>query len=109
MRREIDILLRAHFRGCLIVNQESHALLDEDELFTAHRSNLYQSECDLSLPDRPTEWSGPFPGCMQLGGAMHGSNYHMLGLTAHFAIFHAADSRVSYLGVELVGPGIPVN
>src|SRR4051794_3021063 len=93
MRKEIDILQRALSKGFLVVNKESHVLLDDENWLSAQQSPLYQKECDLLAPEKQAELSGPFPGCMQLGGATRGSDYRMLGQTAHFAIFYPAEGE----------------
>ncbi len=87
MRREIDILLGAHFRGCLIVDKESHTLLEEDGLFSAQRGKAYEAECEFSAPGKQSEVAAPFPGCISLAGEYR--TYRMLGDTAHFAILYA--------------------
>ncbi len=95
MRKEIDILLRAHFRGCLIVNKETHALLEEASLIAAQRSKQYEGECVLAPPG--SEVSGPYPGCRNVGGDGH--DYRMLGQTPRFAIFYRATDPAPRLGV----------
>jgi hypothetical protein len=102
MLKEIDILVRANSKGCLIVDKESHVLLEKEELLTAHRDGLYQEDNALLAPDKNIELSGPFPGCMQLGD---GTNwFRMVGQTEHFAIFYPADGEVPLLGPEVITP-----
>ena len=95
MHKEIDILLRAHFRGCLLVDKESHGLLEEEDLFSAQRGKAYERECVLAAPG--ADVSGPFPGCMNVGGDGYG--YQMLGETPHFAIFYVGANPAPRLGV----------
>lgn len=97
MYKEIDILLRAHFRGCLIVDKESHTLLEEEGLYSAQRGRVYEAECKLSPPGRQSEVTAPFPGCVNLAGGHE--SYRMMGDTPHFAIFYAGADPVPRLGV----------
>jgi hypothetical protein len=108
MIKEIDILLRAKSKGCLIVDKESHVLLEEEELLAAQRGGPYQEEDDLLATGKRTEVSGPFPGCVQLGGASNRFNYRMVGETAHFAIFYPGDGEVPCLARKVLVPNVNV-
>jgi hypothetical protein len=91
MLKEIEILLRAQTKGCLIVGKESHLLLEGEELLAAQRDGLYQKESDLLPPQRQIELSGPFPGCMHFGGAAGRNQYRSVGETEHCVIFYPAE------------------
>jgi hypothetical protein len=99
MIKEIDILLRASSKGCLIVDRESHVLLEEEELFAAQRDGLYQGKGELLAPGKGIELSGPFPGCMQLGGDSKRFTYQMVGQTEHFAIFYPVEGQAPLGGL----------
>jgi hypothetical protein len=97
MRKEVDILLEANRQGCLIVDKDSHVLLEREELVEAKGDGLYQEKAVLS-PKAPSEVSGPFPGCMQLGAATEDSlDFRVLGQTRHFVIFYPAKGPVPRL------------
>jgi hypothetical protein len=90
MSKEIDILLDAHRQGCLIVDKISHVLLEPDALVEATKKELYLTEGTVS-ENGPSDVSGPFPGCMQLGASADGAlGFRLLGQTEHFVIFFPA-------------------
>jgi hypothetical protein len=89
--KEIDILRRAHSKGCLLVNKESHVLLEDADFHAAQREGLYQEEDKLSAPDKRMEVSGPYPGCMRFSGDSKKLTYEIVGQPKHFAIFYAAE------------------
>ena len=92
MTKEIEILLKADAKGCLVVDKDSHICLERDDLLAAKRKGLYQEQAVLLAPERQSDWSGPFPGCMQLSGAS--AKYlrcRMVGQTKHFVMFYPAE------------------
>jgi len=92
MSKEIEILLKANAKGCLIVEKDSHVLLERDELLVAQQNGDYQEECALLAPEKQIELSGPFPGRMQIGGASaKNMGYRLVAQTKHFVIFYSAD------------------
>jgi hypothetical protein len=98
MSKEIEILLKANAKGCLIVEKDSHVLLERDELLAAQQNGDYQEECVLLAPEKQIALSGPFPGCMQIGGARTKTlEYRLVAQTKHFVIFYSADEPVSFL------------
>jgi hypothetical protein len=99
MGKEIEILLEANGKGCLIVEKDSHALWERNKLLKAQQDGLYQEEKLLLSPERQVEVSGPFPGCLP-GAAGNNLEYLLLGQTTHFAIFFPTEGPVPLLGVE---------
>ena len=85
MRREIDILLQAESKGCLIVEKATHVLWEREKLLVAEQSGLYQEVVPVSAPGREQEVTGPYPGCLQARGDFE---YRALGETKHFVIFY---------------------
>jgi hypothetical protein len=86
---EIDILLKANAKGCLIVDKSSNVVLEGEELHAAHRDGLYRERDDLLPLNRPLEVSGPYPGCMQLAGfSAENHAYRLIGQTEHFVLFY---------------------
>jgi hypothetical protein len=99
MDKEIEILLEANSKGCLIVEKDSHALWERNELLEAQQEGLYQEEGHLFPPDQQVEVTGPFPGCVP-GATGTNPDYRRLGQTEHFVIFLPAEGPVPPLGVE---------
>lgn len=98
--KEIDILLRANSKGCMIVDKQSHVLLEPEELLVAQRDRRYQEEDDFLAPGSQVEISGPFPGCMQLGGDAKKFAFRIVGQTEHFIIFYPTESQTPLIGLE---------
>lgn len=97
--KEIDILLEANSNGCLIVEKDSQALWEQNELLEAQEEGLYQEKGLPLSPEQQTEVSGPFPGCVP-GGSGVNQTYRLLGQTKHFVIFFPAEGPVPALGIE---------
>ncbi len=98
MGKEIEILLEAHRQGCLIVDKDSHVLLEQENLDEATNEGRYQDEAILS-GESSVEVSGPFPGCPQFGAAQKDEvDFRVLGQTQHFVIFFATTGPVPRLG-----------
>jgi len=93
MDKEIEILLEANSKGCLIVEKDSHALWERNELLEAQQEGLYQEEGILLPPEQQVEVTGPFPGCVP-GAAGINLDYQLLGQTKHFVIFLPAEGSV---------------
>jgi hypothetical protein len=85
MPKEIDMLLEANRQGYLVVDKESNNLVEEWDLVEAQAAGLYQEEGILSH-EPSVAVTSPFPGCLQLGGAMD-NDFRVLGQTRHFVIF----------------------
>lgn len=93
MGKEIEILLEANSNGNLIVEKETHALWERNELLEAQHDGRFQEE-ELLLPPEPqVEVSGPYPGCVP-GAAGISLNYRLLGQTKHFVIFFPTEGSV---------------
>jgi hypothetical protein len=87
MRKEIDILLRAASRNCLVVEKASHLRWTWEELAAARDSGRYQGQDQLLPPDGRAEVSNPYARCMQPGAARSPVSYRAVGQTGHFLIF----------------------
>lgn len=88
MAREIDLVLGAAGRGCLVVEKTSHVLWTGPELAAACRVGCYPDEDTLGPPTEHPAVSGPYPGCLQqTGAATDFGQYPLLGQTEHFLIF----------------------
>jgi hypothetical protein len=99
MDKEIEILLEANSKGCLIVEKDSHALWERNELLEAQQEGLYQEEGHLFSPDQQVEVTGPFPGCVP-GATGKNLDYRLLGQTTHFVIFVPAQGLNPPSGLE---------
>src|SRR5947209_12755170 len=89
-RKEIDLLLEADRQGCLLVDRDSHVVLERDALREAQAEGLYQNDGSFSR-EGTIEVSSPFPGCMQLGAATEDAlGFRVMGQTEHFVIFYPA-------------------
>jgi hypothetical protein len=97
MREEIQILLDADAKGCLVVEKDSHVLWERPELLEAQLNGRYRQEGNLLAPDERGEVSGPFPGCVQYTGAT-GRDFTPVGQTQHFVIFYPSDGPVLWSG-----------
>jgi hypothetical protein len=98
MHKEIEILLEANSNGCLIVEKDSHALCERNELLDAQQEGLYQEEGIPLSPEQQVEVSGPFPGCFP-GGSGNNRDYRLLGQTKHFVVFFPTVGPVPALTV----------
>jgi hypothetical protein len=89
--REIDLLALEAGRGRLLVEKESNRLWEDDDLRDARASGLFADEDRVAAPDGAAEVTSPFPGCLQLGGALDTwSRYRAVGQTRHFVLFAPA-------------------
>jgi hypothetical protein len=96
-RKEIELLLEADRQGCLLVDKDSHVLLERDELMEAQRQGLYQNDAGLSH-EGTIEVSSPFPGCVQYGAATNVAlDFRIVGQTEHFVVFCPARRAVPSL------------
>ena len=93
MDKEIEILIEANSKGCLIVEKDSHTLWKRNELLEAQQEALYQEEGFLLPPEQQVEVSGPFPGCVP-GASGKNLDYRLLGHTIHFVIFFPTEGPV---------------
>ena len=88
MRKEIDIVVKAAGKSCVVVEKASHVSWTLEELLEAQVDERYQEEDRILPPDGRPEVSGPFPGCLQQFGATATfTDYHPVGQTEHFVIF----------------------
>jgi hypothetical protein len=102
MPKEIEILVKAKAKGCLVVEKKSHLLLEGEELLAAQRDGLYQQESHLLPPEGQIALSAPFPGCMHLGGAAAKNHqYGSVGQTEHFVIFFPREESESSDSLDL--------
>ena len=98
MNQEIEILLEAHRQGCLIVDKDSHILLEQDGLSEAQEMGLYRKDGILS-EEGSVDVSGPFPGCLQFGAAPESAlGFRVLGETEHFVVFYPSKGPIPRLG-----------
>lgn len=86
MHKEIDILLKAVSKSCMVVEKATNVLWDEAELLEARTSGQFQAEECLHPPSSQSGVSSPFPGCLQQAGGAT-TAYHLVGQTEHFVIF----------------------
>lgn len=93
MGKEIEILLEVNSKGCLIVEKDSHALWERNELLEAQQDGRYQEEGLLLPPEPQVDVSGPFPGCIP-GATGISLDYRLLGQTKHFVIFCPAGGSI---------------
>ena len=82
MRKEIDILLHAAAKGCVVVEKGTNLVWELDDLVTAETARLFEEEKDLLAPDR-MEVTSAYPGCAHAAAAP----LRAIGQTPHFAIF----------------------
>jgi hypothetical protein len=90
MRREIDILVKAAGKRCVVVEKASHESWTPEQLTEAQDAGMFQEETDLFPPDRHLEVSGPYPGCCHQ--ASSSPAYRPVGQTRHFIIFAAPEA-----------------
>jgi hypothetical protein len=94
-RKEIDMLVEAARKGCVVVEKSSGVLWTPAELAEAHARGTYQEPSDLRPPDDHLEVSGPYPGCCQFSGATPGMvAFRAVGQTKRFVIFARAEAGV---------------
>jgi hypothetical protein len=91
MYKEIDLLIKAAAKNCLVVEKASNVLWDVAELEEAREAGRFKEEGQVLAPDGELEVGGPFPGCLQLAGA--DVRYRPIGQTEHFVLFTAAPGR----------------
>ncbi len=88
MAKEIDLLLAAESRGCLVVEKASNVVWERDALLDARADALFEGDARVGPLTEAAVVSGPFPGCLQMGAAPE-RGYQPLGETEHFVIFAA--------------------
>jgi hypothetical protein len=92
--KEIEILLEANRKGCLIVEKDTHLLWEREELLEAEQTGLYQEKGQLVSPEGQIEVTGPYPGCLQQAAASRDDlDFRLLGQTRHFVIFARRGSQ----------------
>lgn len=85
MRREIDILQHLAAAGCLLVEKATHCAWTPEEFAATDR---FQEADRIAPAEAAVDVSGPYPGCLQMGGSLTEFNgYPLLGQTRHFYVF----------------------
>lgn len=71
-----------------IVEKTTHELWSAEELRQASAAGMFLNEIGLQTADTADAISNPYPGCLQMGGAMEPFfQYQLIGQTKHFLIF----------------------
>lgn len=91
MYSELEILVKAVGKGCLVVEKSTYMVWEVSELDAARAANLFQQPDRLLAPDGNTAITPPFP-CSPHGA---GPAYRVIGQTSHFVIFGREQLPVS--------------
>jgi hypothetical protein len=94
MAKEIETLLEAQSQGCWVVEKDTHVLWEREALVEARQGGGYQEEGEVWPADGQLDVSGPFPGCLQGGGATAAAlEFRLVGQTKHFVLFMPAQRQ----------------
>jgi hypothetical protein len=75
----------------VVVEKETNRAWAPEEIQVARAVGLYQEEDRVVAPG-VLDVSGPFPGCLQMGGSAGGlGGYHPAGQTRNFVFFVRAN------------------
>ena len=90
MRKEIDILLQAAGKECVVVEKATHLVWSMEELRQAQADAQFQQADEIREPEQFSPINAPFPGCLQFGGDLRRATaYRQVGQTSHFVILAA--------------------
>jgi hypothetical protein len=88
MTTEIELLLKAEAKGLAVVDKETNVMWSRAELLQARDEGQFAGQDDLKAPDPHCPVTGPFPGCLNWGGADAGwYRARAVAQTSHFVIF----------------------
>ncbi len=90
MRREIDILVKAAAKNCVVVEKDSNLVWSLQDLTEAAEDQRFQEADHFLPPEGPLAVSGPYPGCLQMAGRSDAGEYRPVGQTRHFVVFAAS-------------------
>jgi len=88
MAREIDLLTEAASSAQTVVEKATNQTWELEQLREANSAGRWDQEDQLLPVMERTDVCGPFPGCLQRGGATEAfEHYRLLGQTRHFFVF----------------------
>jgi len=88
MACEIDLLTDAASHAQTIVEKATNQTWEVDELRQAKLEGRWGEEDELLPAVGQMDVTGPFPGCLQRGGATEEyEHYRLCGQTRHFLVF----------------------